>query len=250
EYIIGDVELFLEVIYEKKKEFFEEVIDKYQQYLVEKMVNGSPNVSVKEFNFDYAKNTFISKYPQLLEKIEKSIFYHMRFQFNKDKLTKEGTMEIPFKDSYRSQLLQIYFLGLTLSALLPREEALNLSKIHIIRKWEKPPLRPTEIDNLEEFEGINQENRVIRTHKRHGLMGEGRYILKIERCLYGEVVQDLEDLELAYTHECYIDHVLPTMKNKNFVLTRTKTVMQGDSYCDICYHDKRIVKEVIHPSDE
>ena len=78
----------------------------------------------------------------------------------------------------------------------------------------------------------------------------GRYYLRVDRCLYGEVVQDLEDLELAEMHECYGDFITPSMRNENFVLTRTRTIMGGHPFCDFCYHDKQIVKEIKHPKEE
>ena len=247
---VSEVEQFLEVIYELKKESFEIVIERYKHLLDKKMETGPPNYSPERDNLDYSKYAFLFQYPKLIELIEQSIFYHMRIDENKEKLNSDGSIELLFRDDFRSHFTQIYLLGLTLSLLFPREETLEICKTHNIRKWEKPPYRPEEIDDLEEFEGLGNLNRKILTHRRHGLMGEGRYILKIERCLYGEVVQDFEDLEIANSLECYIDHILPTMKNKNFVLTRTKTIMKGDSFCDICYHDKRRVDEVKHPSEE
>ena len=36
----------------------------------------------------------------------------------------------------------------------------------------------------------------------------------------------------------------------NFEHKETKTLMQGDSYCDFCYHDSRIDKELENPSEQ
>ena len=41
------------------------------------------------------------------------------------------------------------------------------------------------------------------------------------------------------------------MKNDpNFVLTRQNTIMEGQDYCDFCYHDTRLVDQVEHPPKE
>ena len=50
--------------------------------------------------------------------------------------------------------------------------------------------------------------------------------------------------------ECYMDFLTPTLRNENFVLTRTKTKMGGHSYCDFCFHDKRFEEEIEQPIEE
>ncbi len=243
-----EVEIFLKVVKEKKGRVLTNVIEKYKQLLDERREIGLPKFSFEQYNPDYTKFEILNNYPDLIDKLEHSIFYHMNIRDYEDKISPDGKIELKFSEFYRSYLLQTCLLGLALSLLLSREEALELCKTQNITKWESA--RPKEIEDLEEFEGKDNYDREILTHRRHGLMGKGRYILKIERCLYGEVMRDFDDLEIADALECYIDYILPVMKNKNFVLTRTKTIMKGDSWCDICYHDKRIVEKVEHPSDE
>ena len=52
------------------------------------------------------------------------------------------------------------------------------------------------------------------------------------------------DSELSYFMTCYTDFENTKNLNPDFILTRSKTLMMGDDYCDFCYHDKRKVKEV------
>lgn len=39
-------------------------------------------------------------------------------------------------------------------------------------------------------------------------------------------------------------------KYPNFILTRKHTMMEGYDYCDFCYHNTRIKKDIIHPSED
>ena len=243
-----EVEIFLKVIQDKRERHLSKIIDEYMHLLEQRRDTSLPKFSIEKFTPDYSNFQILKKYPKLMDKLEQSIFYHMNIREYEDNISPDGDVDLSFSEFYRSYFMQTCLLGLTLSSLFSREEALELCKTQNIAKWESAP--PKEIETLEEFEGKDNYDREILTHRRHGLMGEGRYILKIERCLYGEVMRDFDDLEIADSLECYIDYILPVKKNKNFVMTRTKTIMKGDSWCDICYHDKRIVEKVEHPSDE
>ncbi len=48
---------------------------------------------------------------------------------------------------------------------------------------------------------------------------------------------------------CYSDFQGAQNLNPNFVLTRTKTLMMGDDYCDFYYHDTRKDKDLSHPRE-
>ncbi len=76
-----------------------------------------------------------------------------------------------------------------------------------------------------------------------------KLLYKVNNCRWAEVMKGL-DLELSYTLTCYTDFENAKNLNPNFVLTRSKTLMMGDDYCDFCYHDTRYVKDVVHPSEE
>jgi len=58
------------------------------------------------------------------------------------------------------------------------------------------------------------------------------------------------DPELAYLACCYSDKSGFEAENPNFAYTRTKTLIQGDPYCDGCWHDKRHVEKIEHPEEE
>ncbi|NHJ32265.1 MAG: hypothetical protein FK732_05340, partial [Asgard group archaeon] len=79
-----------------------------------------------------------------------------------------------------------------------------------------------------------------------GLVNEGKYVGKTEKCMGFEALSHLEDREITDLVLCYGDFTLIKKLNENFVATRTITLPTGP-YCDICVHDTRIVKEIEHP---
>ena len=82
-----------------------------------------------------------------------------------------------------------------------------------------------------------------------GPLDEERLLYKVKKCEWAETLKDF-DLELCYALLCYSDFQGAKNLNPNFILTRTKTRMMGDDYCDFCYHDTRKVKEITHPSEK
>ncbi|MHA2162349.1 MAG: L-2-amino-thiazoline-4-carboxylic acid hydrolase [Candidatus Thorarchaeota archaeon] len=72
-------------------------------------------------------------------------------------------------------------------------------------------------------------------------------VSRVNRCMWHELQKEYGDPEIAYVNSCHFDFYAATLWNENFVLTRTKTLMQGDDCCDFCWHDKRYDKEMKHP---
>ena len=56
--------------------------------------------------------------------------------------------------------------------------------------------------------------------------------LHITGCLYAEVFKELEAEELGYLMVCNPDHAYAQTCHPQIKLRRSKTLMQGDSYCD------------------
>ncbi len=82
-----------------------------------------------------------------------------------------------------------------------------------------------------------------------GPLDEERLLYKVKKCEWAETLKDF-DLELCYAMLCYSDFQGAKNLNPNFILTRTKTRMMGDDYCDFCYHDTRKDKDINHPSEK
>ncbi len=81
------------------------------------------------------------------------------------------------------------------------------------------------------------------------IIGAEKMLYKVNKCEWGEMLKDF-DLDLCDAMNCYQDFENTKNFNPNFVLTRTKTILMGDEYCDFCYHDSRKDKEITHPSEK
>ena len=60
--------------------------------------------------------------------------------------------------------------------------------------------------------------------------------LHITKCLYAEVFKELKAEELGYLMVCNPDHAYAQTCHPQIKLRRSKTLMQGDSYCDHKWH--------------
>jgi hypothetical protein len=60
--------------------------------------------------------------------------------------------------------------------------------------------------------------------------------LNVTMCLYAEVFKELKAEELGYLMVCNPDHAYAQTCHPQIKLRRSKTIMQGDSYCDHTWH--------------
>ena len=74
--------------------------------------------------------------------------------------------------------------------------------------------------------------------------------VKITRCLWVDILKEFDDPKISYAVACHHDLHAARYINKNFRLTRKKTLMQGNGFCDFCWHDISIDKEMKHLSDD
>ncbi len=81
-----------------------------------------------------------------------------------------------------------------------------------------------------------------------GPLDEEKLLYKVKKCEWAEALK-VFDSELCYAMLCYSDFQGAQNLNPNFILTRTKTLMMGDEYCDFCYHDTRKNNDLSHPSE-
>lgn len=95
----------------------------------------------------------------------------------------------------------------------------------------------TIIDNFQTQEAIAE------------VLDDDRMVFKITKCKWAEMLKDF-DPEFGFAMLCSTDYELAKNYNPDFVLTRNNTLMEGDDYCDFCYHDTRTEKEITHPTDQ
>jgi len=149
----------------------------------------------------------------------------------------------------RARLFPMYYQMLALCDLIDRAEAIPFIEAYI-EKWMAEQTKTD--DSIEDpsrfWDAL--ERPIHETGEIAARLHRGKIAFRIERCLWADVMQPLDDSELSHAFTCYSDSPQIGAINPNFVLTRTMTLMQGDPYCDICIHDRRHVESIEHPSHE
>jgi hypothetical protein len=123
---------------------------------------------------------------------------------------------------------------------MSREEAINYFQAHTdqnTRKERDPTKYLKELAEIEDeqFQQMFQSHNFVEFKIHSGKQGT-----KVTKCKWYEVMKDLNDPDISYAVCCHYYFEVTKNMNPNFVLTRTKTIMQGEDYCDFCYHDIRI----------
>ena len=57
----------------------------------------------------------------------------------------------------------------------------------------------------------------------------------ITECMFAKTFNELKEPEFGYSSGCHGDFEMAKALHPKVKLTRTKTLMQGDDHCDICY---------------
>ena len=65
-----------------------------------------------------------------------------------------------------------------------------------------------------------------------------KLVFHITDCLWAKTMKDMKACELGYLISCKPDYALAETYHPNVKLVRTKTLMQGDKYCNHTYYWK------------
>ncbi len=162
----------------------------------------------------------------------------------------EENMELDWYNYEMASLYPFYYRALTLCDVIGKELAIEYLKDfinYLHYKRIKPNLELKNLDHLwEEGESENPypgDFIAVRFNK-------GKFAARVDKCIGHEVMNLLDDPELAYIVSCYGDFAKMEAQNPNFVFTMEKTLIAGDPYCTKCTHDKRHINKIEHPSNE
>jgi hypothetical protein len=237
------------------KEKFPKKIDKYLETFENELDKAITIQSDVEIKGDYP---FLSTYPDLLQKCKNSLLSYMNYE-NYQSQSLEENITIKCTDFIRSDGWAMggffsYTAVNSLKSIMSREEALTFWK-NFFDNWISNSKTPEmEVETLDErIRNMNQLLKKIKTHNYFEIkISDGKDGNKATKCLWPEVMKELEDKEIcdAIAICCYYDFQNAKNNNSNFVLTRTKTLMMGDNYCDFMYHDLRLVDQVKHPDEK
>ncbi|MFX0126097.1 MAG: L-2-amino-thiazoline-4-carboxylic acid hydrolase, partial [Candidatus Hodarchaeota archaeon] len=235
------------------KEKFPKKIDKYLVTFENELDRAIKIQSDIEIEGEYP---ILGTYPGLLQKCKNALLSYMNYENYKSQRLKEK-ITIKVKDFIRSDGWAVggffsYTAVNSLKSIMDREEALTFWKKFFDEWISSRKNSEIEVETLDEhFKNANQLFKEIRTHNYIEIkISDGKAGDKVIKCLWPEVMRELEDKEICDAICCYYDYQNAKNENSNFVLTRTKTLMMGNNYCDFMYHDTRLVDQVEHPDEK
>lgn len=192
---------------------------------------------------------FLNQYPALVNGSKNHVLSLVGYN-NYNPPSIEVEIEIYTLDLVRTFTHFEYFLMESLLKIMTREEAIeyikNLSdEVSLSRRNPNNYVDSFE-ESIERFK--NNLGRWRMQECITGSLDEDKLLYKVKKCEWAKALKGF-DSELCYAMLCYSDFQGAQNLNPNFILTRTKTLMMGDDYCDFCYHDTRKDKDLIHPSE-
>ena len=173
---------------------------------------------------------------------------------NKYYFSKHGKkLRVKLFDRTKGRIIPDYLIAVAIKDFLQEDEAIEFYKKFVDDFYESRQKAPPTMDYVEEMIELfdreyKQTHNYVAFKKEEGQVG-----VKVKKCMIQEALRDFDpnyDKELAYYVVCYQDFHTTKRMNKNFSLTREKTIMIGNSYCDFCWVDKRYEKEIKHPEKE
>jgi len=236
---LNGLETFLKDVRNKIPDSFPVIIENLKNFY-EKIENY--NVSIKP------EYEILNQYPKMLAGSLNHVLALLNYtKYNPDSIDDE--IEIYALDLVRTFTQFEYFFMRSLLKIMSGEETIEYTK----KLSEEVSLSRRDPNNyVNSFEeSINRfKNNLGRWQMQECIIGpldEERLLYKVKKCKWAEELKDF-DRELCYAMLCYSDFEGAKNLNPNFILTRTKTILMGDDYCDFCYHDTRKAKEITHPS--
>jgi hypothetical protein len=235
------LETFLKYISDHKSDSLQAIISN----LIEKFDNN------KDFGIKIDSNhEILNKYPELIKRSINTILNLFKFSKYDPKSIEEQT-EVDVIDILRTMNHFEYSFMNILQSIMTREETIEFIKKmadDLVHSRNNPDnYVETFEDLIDRFKG-GLERWQSQDVSFQNLDNE-KLLYRVNKCRWAEVMKGL-DLELSYILTCYTDFENTKNLNPNFILTRTKTLMRGDDYCDFCYHDTRYDNEIKHPSEK
>jgi len=256
ENLLNGLDDFLKEIGAKYQDNFTEYCNSLlKRYTKIGSANDASNSSIRYIDeileqYDKKTDSILSKNHKLLKSSVHAILSLANFDEYKEQHENEE-IEMKTTDIIRVMNVFDYYQLACLLTIMSKDDAIELITSfieNILENRRNPDNYLKNLDGLIERFTPGYEMWQSQTSQFKKL-GDGKLILKVSRCAWADVMKDL-DSELSYSFICKSDFKNATTMNPDFILTRTKTLMQGDSYCDFCYHDSRIDKELEHPSKQ
>jgi hypothetical protein len=121
-------------------------------------------------------------------------------------------------------------------------EIAGKAKMDVHKKWMKELSqhksgRPSEIFRHSAFSVTSDEESLLEYEVLED--SDDKFAVKITKCKYADFYLARGAPEIGYHMHCALDFGETEAFSSCFILKRTKTLMQGDSYCNHCYELKQ-----------
>ncbi|MHA2231463.1 MAG: L-2-amino-thiazoline-4-carboxylic acid hydrolase [Candidatus Hodarchaeales archaeon] len=242
---LGSANMFLEMLGKDHPNSIETVVQALSKSLTDR---GGEFVPELELTEHYSE---LEKFPNLVLQIKSAVLTLLNFDEYQDKI-EENKGEVLVSDFLRSYLFLEYYLATSLKSILDRDDALAYYQNFVDTRTKltaNPESKWPDLSNSKE-----EMQQFTETTHGHDLnyykINDGKVTYRINRCLWHETTKELNDKEFAYSVCCHYDFEAIKTLNENFILTRKRTIIAGNQFCDFCIHDTRVVDKVEHPTNE
>lgn len=152
-------------------------------------------------------------------------------------------MKITYEDFIRTQYAEMVQLARFIETELGREKAFDLIK----KARDKLSIDPIEmgkadnvpITNFEEFKTMWKKgwSTMLPNHLTFTIKDDSPEKLEfnVTECIFTKVFKDMNATDLGYALMCHGDFAIAKAYHPKGRMIRTKTLMQGDSYCNHTY---------------
>lgn len=256
---IDEVDLAIKFLRKSLPHLVEGTIEKYISLLEEKISTAAQSIDVfPTETFNSEKWGCLSDFPQIFAPLQKAMLSFLgvgnltSLKTSEpliDEIHTNTTLEVPYQNFIQFSYYHLYYLFYALELIENRDTAHDIGKKFGEYIYGRPNPNKKTFDTLEDY----RNHTAPLTRKTHntvsGITQEGNFILRVDGCIFGESLRDVEDPNLMFYLICYGDYFSAKKANENFRLTRNYTIVQGQSMCDFCYHDIRKTPHLRHPDE-
>lgn len=129
------------------------------------------------------------------------------------------------------------------------EEAIQIAssaRLAVHKKWmeklsKQKSGQPSEIFKHSAFSVTSAEENLLEYEVLED--SDEKFAVKITKCKYADFYTKKGEPEIGYAMHCALDFGETEAFSSDIILKRTKTLMQGDNYCNHCYELKKKNKE-------
>ena len=121
-------------------------------------------------------------------------------------------------------------------------EIASSARLAVHKKWmeklsKRKSGRPSEIFKHSAFSVTSAEENLLEYEVLED--SDGKFAVKITKCKYADFYIEKGEQGIGYVMHCALDFGETEAFSSDIILKRTKTLMQGDNYCNHCYEFKK-----------